>query len=68
MEKTDSTDRWDEMKMVDACEILTCGVASTPKYVDEEIGIPFLSAQNVRDGEVVLNKYKYICSRNVFLT
>lgn len=60
MEKTDSTDRWDEMKMVDACEILTCGVASTPKYVDEEIGIPFLSAQNVRDGEVVLNKYKYI--------
>jgi len=58
--KIDSTDIWDEMKMVDACEILTCGVASTPKYVDEEIGIPFLSAQNVRDGEVVLNKYKYI--------
>tara|TARA_R110000796_G_scaffold87874_1_gene189280 strand:+ start:110 stop:1366 length:1257 start_codon:yes stop_codon:yes gene_type:complete len=58
--KIDSTDSWDEMKMVDACKILTCGVASTPKYVDEEIGIPFLSAQNVRDGEVVLNKYKYI--------
>ena len=51
---------WNEIKMVDACEILTCGVASTPKYVDESIGVPFLSAQNVRNGEVVLDKYKFI--------
>lgn len=49
-----------EMKMVDVCEILTCGVASTPKYVDESIGVPFLSAQNVKDGNVVLNKYQFI--------
>ena len=51
---------WEEIKMVDACEILTCGVASTPTYVDEKIGVPFLSAQNVRDGEVVLDKYSFI--------
>jgi type I restriction enzyme S subunit len=51
---------WEEIKMVDACEILTCGVASTPTYVDKQIGIPFLSAQNVRDGEVVLEKYSFI--------
>jgi len=51
---------WEEMKMVEACEILTCGVASTPKYVDESIGVPFLSAQNVREGEVVLDKFRYI--------
>lgn len=51
---------WNEINMVDACDILTCGVASTPKYVDENVGVPFLSAQNVRNGEIVLDKYKYI--------
>ena len=51
---------WKEIKMVDACEILTCGVASTPKYVDENVGVPFLSAQNVKNGEIVLDKYKHI--------
>ncbi|MFZ1706131.1 MAG: restriction endonuclease subunit S [Saprospiraceae bacterium] len=51
---------WEEIKMVEACDILTCGVASTPNYVDEEIGIPFLSAQNVRDGDIVLDKYNFI--------
>jgi type I restriction enzyme S subunit len=51
---------WKEIKMVDACELITCGVASTPIYVDEKIGVPFLSAQNVRDGEVVLDKYSFI--------
>jgi len=53
-------DGWVEEKMVDVCSVLTCGVASTPKYVDKENGIPFLSAQNVRNGKVVLEKYKYI--------
>ncbi len=51
---------WREDKMVNLCDILTCGVASTPKYVDESIGIPFLSAQNVRNGKVILHKYRYI--------
>ncbi len=51
---------WKEEKMVDVCSILTCGVASTPQYVDKTMGIPFLSAQNVRNGEVVLDKYSYI--------
>ncbi|WP_051227866.1 restriction endonuclease subunit S [Gillisia sp. JM1] len=51
---------WKEIEMVDACEVLTCGVASTPKYVDESVGVPFLSAQNVKNGEVVLHKYNYI--------
>jgi len=53
-------DGWEEEKMVDVCSIITCGVASTPKYVDKTVGIPFLSAQNVRNGEVVLDKYRYI--------
>ncbi len=51
---------WEIKKLVEVCEILTCGVASTPKYVDENEGIPFLSAQNVRNGKVVLDKYKFI--------
>ena len=51
---------WKQETMVDVCSILTCGVASTPKYVDEHVGVPFLSAQNVKDGEVVLEKYRFI--------
>jgi len=51
---------WEENELVDVCDLITCGVAATPKYVDENEGIPFLSAQNVRDGEVVLDKYRHI--------
>jgi type I restriction enzyme, S subunit len=51
---------WEIKKLVEVCEILTCGVASTPKYVEEKIGIPFLSAQNVKNGEVILDKYNFI--------
>ncbi|MRI01747.1 hypothetical protein GH721_14490 [Kriegella sp. EG-1] len=53
-------DGWEIEKMVDVCSILTCGVASTPKYVDEAVGVPFLSAQNVKNGKIILHKYKYI--------
>ena len=51
---------WQESKLDEVCNLITCGVAATPKYVDESVGVPFLSAQNVRDGEVVLDKYRYI--------
>ncbi len=57
---TDSGDGWETEKMVEVCSIITCGVASTPKYVDERVGVPFLSAQNVKNGEVILDKYKFI--------
>ena len=53
-------DGWETEKMVEVCSIITCGVASTPKYVDASVGIPFLSAQNVKNGEVILVKYKFI--------
>lgn len=51
---------WETYRFADLCNLITCGVASTPKYVDESIGVPFLSAQNVKDGKVVLDKYKFI--------
>ena len=51
---------WEEKRFEDLTTLITCGVAATPKYVEESEGIPFLSAQNVKDGKVVLDKYRYI--------
>ena len=57
---TQRSDGWVENTLDNVCDLITCGVAATPKYVDEAVGVPFLSAQNVRDGEVVLDKYRHI--------
>lgn len=53
-------EHWKLMKFKWLAPILTCGVASTPEYVDESIGVPFLSAQNVKNNKMRLDKYKYI--------
>lgn len=45
-------------KLDDVCELITCGVAAKPKYVDN--GIPFLSAKNVKDGQVIWSGYNCI--------
>jgi type I restriction enzyme, S subunit len=39
-------------------EVLKCGIASTPKYVQN--GIPFISAQNIKDNKLVLDKFQRI--------
>ncbi len=57
---TKSGKSWEDKRLDEICDLITCGVAATPKYVDESEGVPFLSAQNVRDGEVVLDKYRHI--------
>lgn len=49
---------WQVKKLKLLTEILSCGLASTPQYVDE--GVPFLSAQNVKNGKLDLNKYNHI--------
>ena len=36
---------WQIKKLNDVCDLITCGVAARPHYVDE--GVPFLSAKNV---------------------
>ena len=41
----------EETTLLDATDLLTCGVAKRPEYVDE--GIPFLSAKNVKNGQVI---------------
>jgi type I restriction enzyme S subunit len=51
---------WEMVKFKDIALSITCGVAATPKYVDKDIGIPFLSSQNVSHGSVDLSKFKYI--------
>ena len=34
---------WKKVKLEDVCELITCGVAKRPNYVDT--GIPFLSKE-----------------------
>lgn len=51
---------WSVVKFDEITKSITCGVAATPKYVEAHEGIPFLSAQNVSNGKVVLDKYRYI--------
>ena len=51
---------WEITKFNNITNSITCGLAATPKYVKEEIGKPFLSAQNVRNGKVVYRNYKYV--------
>ncbi|MBT2719199.1 restriction endonuclease subunit S [Bacillus sp. ISL-57] len=49
---------WKVEKFIEITEVLKCGVASTPKYVEE--GIPFLSSQNVKENKLILDKYNFI--------
>lgn len=53
-------EHWDIRKFKSLTSILTCGYASTPEYVDESVGVPFLSAQNCRPFRMDLSKYNYI--------
>lgn len=50
--------RWQEKRLDDACDLITCGVAARPKYVDA--GVPFLSAKNVKDGKIVWRGYNCV--------
>ncbi len=49
---------WVENKLDDVTDLITCGVAKRPDYVPE--GIPFLSAKNVKSGQVIWSGHQYI--------
>ena len=51
---------WEVKKFKEITNSITCGIASTPKYVPRGSGVPFLSAQNVQKGEVLLDKFKFV--------
>jgi len=56
------TGEWDvkSFKDKDVTRLITCGIAATPKYVDENTGVPFLSSRNVKDGKINWEEYKFI--------
>ena len=49
---------WKAVKLEDVCELITCGVAKRPNYV--ETGVPFLSSKNVKNQSIVWDSYKFI--------
>ncbi|MDN5112109.1 restriction endonuclease subunit S [Aliarcobacter butzleri] len=51
---------WKVEKLEDITEFITCGVAKRPEYVDESVGIPFLSSKNVKENKLILNDYNYV--------
>jgi type I restriction enzyme S subunit len=53
-------EHWVVKKLTFVTSFITCGVASTPTYVDSEIGKPFLSAQNVRPFKMSYEKFNHI--------
>ena len=55
-------EEWQKATMLEACDLITCGVAARPKYVDE--GVPFLSAKNVKEGQINYEGYNCITEEN----
>ena len=53
-------EHWGIWKFAHIAPIITCGVASTPTYVEEDVGMPFLSAQNIKNNKLSLHKFNYI--------
>ena len=50
-----------KVKLNDICDLITCGVAKRPNYV--ESGIPFLSARNIKKQKIIWNNYKFISQK-----
>lgn len=49
---------WQYKTLDDVCELITCGVAARPQYIDH--GIPFLSAKNIKNGSIIWSGYNCI--------
>lgn len=53
---------WKKVKLNDLCDVITCGVAKRPDYV--ELGVPFLSSLNVKENRIILDKYNYVSEQD----
>ena len=53
---------WLEAYLIDVTDLITCGVAKKPDYLEQ--GIPFLSAQNSKPFSPNLKKIKYISQKD----
>ena len=47
-----------ELKLNDVCDLITCGVAKRPEYVEN--GVPFLSSKNVKEDRFILKHYNHV--------
>lgn len=56
----DIPDNWVWVRFQDCCRTLTCGYASTPKYVSENEGKAFLSAKNIKPYKFMPDNHNYI--------
>lgn len=56
----DIPESWKWVKFQDVCAVLTCGYASTPKYVSKEEGMPFISAKNIKPYRFLPEDHNYI--------
>ena len=53
-------DDWKVELFSNVTNLITCGIAATPRYVGESRGYPFLSSTNVKNGVIRWADYKYI--------
>ncbi len=51
---------WEVKKFKDVTDLITCGIAATPEYVNESNGVPFLSSTNVKNGQISWSNFKFI--------
>jgi type I restriction enzyme S subunit len=51
---------WEVELFSNVTNLITCGIAATPKYVGESRGYPFLSSTNVKNGKIRWMDYKCI--------
>ncbi|MCR4558797.1 MAG: restriction endonuclease subunit S, partial [Bacteroidales bacterium] len=56
----DIPESWCWCRFENICAVLTCGYASTPTYVSSEVGMPFLSAKNVKPFRFLPEDHNYI--------
>ena len=52
---------WVEKRLDDVCDLITCGVAARPQYVD--VGVPFLSAKNIKRGKIIWSGYNCVSKK-----
>jgi type I restriction enzyme S subunit len=56
----DIPESWKWVFFSELCSVLTCGYASTPTYVSEDVGMPFISAKNVKPYCFMPDEHKFI--------
>lgn len=54
--------KFTKVKLNDICNLITCGVAKRPNYV--ETGVPFLSARNVKEQKIIWNNFRFISQKS----